>query len=353
VLEGDLLYGRGGADDGYAIFCAVLAVLALREQGASHPPIQILIEGSEESGSGDLAATLDQLGPRLGAPGLVIALDGSCGDYERLWTMTSLRGQVAGTLTVRTMAEGIHSGEASGVVAAPFRIARDLLSRLEDPTTGQIVDRAFNAVIPEARRLEAEAAGQVIGPLHLAMQLSNETKPLTGSAAGQLLNRSWTPQLAITGCDGLPSVADAAAVAWPAIALKVAVRIPPNVDPQKAGQRLKELLEAEPPYSSDVSFSLEMAAEGWAAPELKAELAELLDEASELAFGSPSASFGGGGGIPFLSMLGARFPDVQFIVTGVLGPRSNAHGPNEFLHLPSARKLTCALAHILHMVKAD
>ena len=347
VIEGDRLYGRGGADDGYSIFSAVTAILGLRAQGLPHPPVKILIEGTEESGSPDLAATLDILAPKLGSPSLLIALDGSCGDYERLWTMTSLRGQVAGTLTIRTMRDGVHSGDASGVVPAPFRIARQLLSRAENPETGTISD-AFQVAISDEHQADAVATGNVIGPLHCSMALWNETRAVVESASEQLLNRAWRPQLAITGVDGLPSVANAAAVAWPSLSLKVSLRLPPTIDPDEAAAKLKQILEADPPYSADVSFKVDMAAAGWSAPSLKPRLRETIEAASQQAFGAPAASIGGGGGIPFLTMLGELFPGVQFIVTGVLGPESNAHGPNEFLHLPTARKLTAGLAYILH-----
>jgi acetylornithine deacetylase/succinyl-diaminopimelate desuccinylase-like protein len=351
VVEGDRLYGRGGADDGYAIFSAVIAVLALRAENAPYPPIKILIEGTEESGSGDLEPTIEHLSSRLGTPGLVIALDGSCGNYDQLWTMTSLRGQVAGTLTVRTMCEAVHSGDASGVVPSPFRVARHLLSRIEDPASGEISNRAFHAQIPPERQAEALATGEAIGQLHAALPLSNGTLPVTASAAEQLLNRAWRPQLAITGFNGLPSVADAAPVMWPVIAIKISLRLPPTLDPNEAGAALKALLEEAPPYHCNVDFSLDMLSPGWEAPSLSPRLAEVIDTASKATFGRPVATIGGGGGIPFLSMLGERFPGVQFMVTGVLGPESNAHGPNEFLHLPTARKLTAALAYILHHMK--
>ncbi|MBO9621573.1 MAG: M20/M25/M40 family metallo-hydrolase [Sphingomonas sp.] len=350
VIEGDRLYGRGGADDGYAIFSAVLAVLALRAQAKPHPPIKILIEGSEESGSGDLEPTIEHLGTRLGKPGLLVALDGSCGNYEQLWTMTSLRGQVAGTLTVRTLREGVHAGDASGVVPSPLRIARQLLSRIEDPLTGEI-DARFQVVIPAERRAQAIATAGAIGPLHRALPLAGSTAPVVEDGAEQLLNRAWRAQLAVTGVDGIPSVADAAAVMWPEVALKLSLRLPPTLDPAAAGTTLKHVLQADPPYGCDVSFGLDMLSPGWEAPRLDPHLAEVFDAASRLAFGRPAATIGGGGGIPFLTMLGSRFPGVQFMVTGVLGPESNAHGPNEFLHLPAAHKLTTALAYILCHVK--
>lgn len=351
IVEGERLYGRGGADDGYAIFSAVTALLALRSEAASYPPIKILIERSEESGSTDLEPTIEHLGARLGALGLVIALDGSCGNYDQLWTMTSLRGQVAGTLTVRTMREGVHSGDAAGLVPSPFRIARHLLTRIEDPETGAIEDRAFQVSIPSVRRSEAAATGEAIGQLHCSLPLSADTLPIVEDAQEQLLNRAWRPQLVITGFDGLPSVASAAAIMWPMVALKVSLRLPPTLDPIKAGNWLKARLEADPPYSCEVSFSLDMLSPGWEAPSLSPHLAKVADTASWMAFGRPSASIGGGGRIPFLSMLEKRFPGVQFLVTGILGPESNAHGPNEFLHLPAAVKLTSALAYILHHMK--
>lgn len=352
-LEGDRLYGRGGADDGYAIFSVVTAVLALRAQGLSHPPVRVLIEGSEESGSGDLEPTLDHLADRIGVPALVVVLDGSCGDYDRFWTMTSLRGQVAGTLTVRTLEEAVHSGDASGVIPSPLRIARSLLDRLEDVGTGEIPGYAFNVDIPQEVRRQAGLTAAVMAPLHEGLPLVDGGHPVTEDPVEQLLNRAWRPQLAVTGLEGLPTVADAAPVFHPAIRLKLSLRLPPVVEPEAAGKALKALLERDPPHNARVGFTVDMASPGWAAPPLAPALADLCDDASRRTFGLPAASLGGGGGIPFLSMLGRRFPAVQFLVTGVLGPESNAHGPNEFLHLPAARNLTAALAHILQRFEED
>jgi acetylornithine deacetylase/succinyl-diaminopimelate desuccinylase-like protein len=351
VVEGDRLYGRGGADDGYAIFAAITAVRAVDHGAGSFPPVKILIEGSEESGSGDLGPTLDLLGSRLGSPGLVIALDGPCGNYDQLWTTTSLRGQVAGTLRVRTMREAAHSGDASGVAPAAFRIARQLLTRIEDVVTGEIAD-VFHVPIPAERQAQAVATSLAIGQLHRGLPLSVDTTPVIDDPVEQLLNRAWRPQLAITGIDGVPSVADAAAVFWPTIALKVSLRIPPTLNAADAGSWLQTRLEADPPYGCEVSFSIDMEAQGWEAPSIDPDLADVFDQASRSTFGKPAATIGGGGGIPFLAMFSERFPGIQFIVTGVLGPESNAHGPNEFLHLPAARKLTSALAYILHHMKA-
>ncbi|MCF7223573.1 M20/M25/M40 family metallo-hydrolase [Marilutibacter chinensis] len=347
VLEGERLYGRGGADDGYAPFAAVLALRALHAQGIAHPRCTVLIEASEESGSPDLPAYIEHLAPRLGAPALVIALDAGCGNYAQLWLTTSLRGQVAGTLHVRTLTHGVHSGDASGVVASPWRIATQLLARLEDPGSGT-VDPAFQVEIPAHRRSEAERAALALGDgLHRQLPLADGVRPLDDQGSEQLLGRAWRAQLTVTGLDGLPGVDAAAAVMAPALALKLSLRLPPTLDPDAAAQRLQALLEADPPDGAEVRFLPQMISPGWHAPATAPWLQAALERASQAAFAAPCAAFGGGGGIPFLAMLGARFPQAQFVVTGVLGPQSNAHGPNEFLHLPYAQRLTVALALLL------
>lgn len=347
-LEGDRLYGRGGADDGYAIYAAVLAVVALHEQGLGYARCQILIEACEESGSGDLPHYIDHLAPLLGSPTVVVALDGGAGDYDGLWLTTSLRGQVAGTLTVRVLEEGVHSGDGAGVAASSFRIARHLLSRLEDPETGTIMPSQFHVAIPHERRDQADAAGARLGrSFHDALPFVPGARPVTDDVVELMLNRAWRPQLVVTGIDGLPAVRDAAAVLHPDVALKLSLRLPPTLDPVAAAASLKALLERDPPYGCEVSFRCEMQSPGWHAPTTAMWLGDSLANASRDAFGSPSALMGGGGGIPFLSMLGERFPGAQFVVTGVLGPQSNAHGPNEFLHVPTAMRITAVVARLL------
>jgi acetylornithine deacetylase/succinyl-diaminopimelate desuccinylase-like protein len=97
-----------------------------------------------------------------------------------------------------------------------------------------------------------------------------------------------------------------------------------------------------------VTFTDTHAADGWNAPPFEPWLENALDEASRASFGEPARSFGEGGSIPFMGMLATKFPEAQFVITGVLGPGANAHGPNEYLHVPTARKLTACLAHVLH-----
>jgi acetylornithine deacetylase/succinyl-diaminopimelate desuccinylase-like protein len=347
VIEGDRLYGRGGADDGYAIFSAITAILALREQGLAHPRCMILIEACEESSSSDLPHYIAHLSPRIGVPALIVALDAGCGDYDRLWMTTSLRGQVAGRLSVRVLDEGVHSGDAAGMVPSSFRIARQLLSRLEDAVSGEIIAPQFHALIPPERRAQAAEAASTLGAGLHAFPFPPGMTPVNNDLTELALNRSWRPQLTITGIDGLPSVAHAAAVMMPSTTLKISLRLPPTLDAAVAGDLLKALLESDPPYGCEVAFALDFATDGWHAPTVATWLEASLDHASTRAFGSAAALIGGGGGIPFLALLGERFPQAQFVVTGVLGPQSNAHGPNEFLHLPTAKRITAVLALVL------
>src|SRR5262245_26682500 len=132
VIRDGRLYGRGGADDGYAIFGSVLAVRALHEQGIAHARCVIVIEAGEESSSPDLPAYIDALADRIGQPSLVVCLDAECGNYEQFWCTTSLRGNLVGTLRVEVLKEGVHSGMASGIAPSSFRIIRQLLARVED-----------------------------------------------------------------------------------------------------------------------------------------------------------------------------------------------------------------------------
>jgi len=348
VRRGDRLYGRGGADDGYAAFAIGTALEALAAQGARRARCVAIVEACEESGSFDLPAYVAHLAPRIGEPSLVVCLDSGCGNYEQLWVTTSLRGMVTGTLRVDVLTEGVHSGDASGVVPSSFRILRQLLSRLEDEATGEIRLPELHVAVPADRRRQAEASAAVLGESVFAkFPFPPGTAPLADDPTTLVLNRTWRPWLEITGIDGVPSVRAGGNVLRPTTAAKLSLRLPPTVDGDAATARVKALLEAEPPHGARVSFSAEAAASGWNAPPFAPWLERALDDASRAAFGKPAVAMGEGGSIPFMAMLGERFPAAQFLVTGVLGPGSNAHGPNEFLHLPTAERVTMCVAHIL------
>ena len=346
--EGGKLYGRGGADDGYAVYASLAAIGALQAQGLPHARCVGLIETCEESGSYDLPAYLDLLAPRIGAVDFVIGLDSGCGDYERLWATTSLRGLAAGTLTVQVLDEGVHSGDASGVVPSSFRILRTLLDRLEEHRSGRVLEPALHAQIPEERVRQARVTAQVLGDIVLTKYpFAGPTRPMIDDRAEALLNRTWRPALSIIGADDLPSIASAGNVLRPKTSLKLSMRLPPTVDGEAATAAMKSLLEADPPYGAKVTFTADQAATGWNAAPTAPWLQRALDEASQAFYAKPSAAMGEGGTIPFMGMLGKKFPQAQFLITGVLGPHSNAHGPNEFLHVPYAKKLTACVASIV------
>ena len=345
VLRGDRLYGRGGADDGYSTFASLAALEVLQDQNIPHARCVVIIEGCEESGSGDLPAYIEHLRDRIGTPSLVVCLDSGAADYDRLWCTTSLRGMVIGNLQVDVLREGVHSGEASGIVPSSFRIARSLLDRLEDAKTGRILPEWLYAPTPKQRVEQARAMAGALGAgIASHYPWRGATRPVTDDAAELILNRTWRPQLAITGAGGLPPLGSAGNVLRAGTALRVSLRLPPGVDAETAKKRVVRLLTENPPYGAEVRFDSAEANDGWNAPELAPWLEAALHESSQAYFGASAAYMGEGGTIPFMAMLGLRFPEAQFLITGVLGPESNAHGPNEFLDIPTARKLTCCVA---------
>ena len=353
-LRGDRLYGRGGADDGYAMFASLAALLALREQGVAHSRCVILIEACEESGSFDLPFYVSHLADRIGKPSLVVCLDSGCGNYDQLWLTTSLRGLLNGMLSVRVLTEGVHSGDASGVVPSSFRILRRLLSRLEDETTGRILPPSLHADIPVGRVAEAGRAASSLGrEVYAKFPFVSGMSPAEPDPAELILNRTWRPTLSVIGMEGFPAIQDAGNVLRPFTRAKLSVRLPPTLDGDVAAAAIKGLLEENPPYGASVTFEVESSMPGWNAPVLAPWLIDAVDRGSQQAFGAPAAMMGEGGSIPFMAMLGAKFPAAQFLITGVLGPQSNAHGPNEFLHIPTAMKLSSVIAGVLadHLLK--
>jgi acetylornithine deacetylase/succinyl-diaminopimelate desuccinylase-like protein len=357
-LENGLLYGRGGADDGYAVYAAITAIEALDRQGIARPRCVGLIETSEESGSVDLPAYLEALKPRLGDIGLVVCLDSGAGNYDQLWLTTSLRGMVSGVLRVEILTEGIHSGDASGLVPSSFRILRHLLDRLEDSATGRLLPESFHCTIPAARVGQAKATAAILGdevwrryPWACGAD-GGSTLPTTTDPVEGLLNRTWRPTLSVTGVEGFPDLGNAGNVLRPYTAFKLSLRLPPLVDAHRASTELKRLLEDNAPYNARVTFHPDgragaLGATGWDAPALAPWLEQALNAASTAHFGAPLGYVGQGGTIPLMSMLAEGFPRAQMMVCGVLGPRSNAHGPNEFLHLDYGKKLTAAVSEVI------
>ena len=354
--EDGRLYGRGSADDGYAAYAAVAAIQALKTQNVAHPRIVGLIETCEESGSYDLMPYIDVLRIRLGDVGLVVCLDSGAGNYDQLWLTNSLRGMASGVLKVEVLTEGVHSGDASGLVPSSFRIMRQVLDRLEDSASGRLLPASFHCEVPPERLAQARATAAILGEeLYKRFPwahydcggASQSTLPTTTDPLQALLNRTWIPTLSVTGADGLPDLKNAGNVLRPYTAFKLSLRLPPLVDAAQAVQQLKTLLEDNAPYQAKVTFEVGGGATGWNAPDTAPWLEQALNAASQAHFGAPCGYIGQGGTIPLMNMLSLGFPKAQMMVCGVLGPKSNAHGPNEFLHVPYAKKLTAAVAQVI------
>lgn len=348
-IEGDKLYGRGGADDGYSAYASLTAIEALQKHGGRHQRCVVLIEACEESGSPDLPFYIDHLVDRIGEVSLVVCLDSGAGDYERLWSTTSLRGMIAGDLRVEVLREGVHSGDASGIVPSSMRVIRQILERIEDAASGKVLIDSFHVEIPEQRREQAAVCAETLGET-VATQYPfvGETQPMHADLTELVLNRTWRPTISYTGAGGFPALQDAGNVLRPFSALKLSFRLPPTADHKLCTAVAKDVIESNPPSGATVSFHAEKGANGWNAPPLADWLRDAVARASEAHFGNAPAYMGEGGSIPFMGMLGEKFPAAQFLITGVLGPASNAHGPNEFLHLPTGKKLTACVAQVLH-----
>ena len=349
VIRDNKLYGRGGADDGYAIFSSLAAIMALQEQGIPHSRCVLVIECCEESNSVGLPEYIDHLKDRIGEPSLVVCLDAGCGNYEQLWVTTSLRGNIVGTLRADVLEEGVHSGMASGITASSFRVLRELLDRIEDTETGAIKVDELNADIPDNRKAEARHAAEVMGKdADQGLPFVDGMKPMSDDPYELVLNNTWRPMLAVTGQDGMPDLGMAGNTLRPYTTLKLSFRTPPTVDAAKAAKAIEKAINESPAlYGAKASFKSDSAASGWDAPAVEDWLHESMNTASHQYFNKDVVYWGMGGSIPFMGMLAEKFPESQFIVTGLLGPKSNAHGPNEFMHIPMAKKLTCCVANVI------
>ena len=354
--EDGKLYGRGSADDGYAVYASIAAVVALKSQKKAHPRIIGLIETCEESGSYDLMPYIHALGQRLGDVALVICLDSGAGNYDQLWLTNSLRGMAGGVLKVEILTEGVHSGDASGLVPSSFRIMRQVLDRLEDSATGRLLPASFHCEVPPDRLAQAQATAAILGDeLYKRFPwahydcggASQFALPTTTDPLQALLNRTWKPTLSVTGAEGFPDFKNAGNVLRPYTAFKLSLRLPPLVEAATAVAELKQLLEDNAPYQARVTFEGGGGATGWNAPSTAPWFEQALHQASQDYFGAPCGYIGQGGTIPLMNMLSKGFPKAQMMVCGVLGPKSNAHGPNEFLHVPYAKKLTAAVAQVI------
>jgi len=348
VIRDDKLYARGAADDGYAIFSAMSAIQAIKAQGLPHARCVVLIEAGEESGSPDLEFYVNHLKDRIGVPSLIVCLDSGCGNYDQFWLTTSLRGVVGGVLEVKILEQGVHSGAASGVVPSTFRIIRMLLARLEEENTGRVLVPELFGNISESRMKQVKAAAQVLGnTIYSEFPFVAGAKPMNNDPVELFLNKTWRPTISYTGATGFPVPAHAGNVLRASTTMKLSIRLPPNVKVEPAVKAVKQLLEKDPPYGAHVTYTPDAGGEGWESPELAPWLEHAVHQASQAFWQQPACFMGEGGSIPFMGMLGRMFPRAQFVITGVLGPKSNAHGPNEMLVLSMGKRVTAAVAFVL------
>lgn len=348
VLEGDRLFGRGMADDGYSGPLAVGVIEQMAAAGAPYPRCVVLVEASEESGSFDLDAHLDLLLPRLGRVDLVIGLDSGGLDYDHLWVTSSLRGVVTCDLTVRVLRYGVHSGVASGAVPSSMRILRMLLSRLEREADGWIIPEYLHAEIPEAVRAEARRIAAEHGDVVATGMPAVPGLTLMGEdAVDRILATTWEPTLSFVGIGGVPPIEQGGNVLRPFTSARLSLRLPPTVDAADAEARVVELLTTDPPYGASVTVDYHESGPGWVAPTPEPWLGDALEAGSKAGFGHGVRFAGVGGSIPFLAMLGARLPGAQLVATGVVGPDTHMHGPDESLYLPAATGVAVTLAHVI------
>ena len=348
VFRDNRLYGRGGADDGYALFASLGSILSLKNQGAKLPRIVVLIEFCEESGSPDLPYYMDKFAETIGDVDLVICLDSGAGNYDQFWSTVSLRGMISCNLKVEVLNEGVHSGNASGMVPSSFRLIRQLISRLEDEVSGEILIPELHADIPNHRYAEAEKMASALNGDFGSFPWHNATSPMTKNTVDGLIGRTWKPTLSVVGSGGIPSIQNGGNVLRPYTELKLSFRLPPTVNCNIAMDAVDKVLNNDPPNNASVTIDWDEPANGWNAPKLSEWLENAIEDASQSFYSKAAMAMGEGGTIPFMAMLGEQFPSAQFVVTGVLGPNSNAHGPNEFIHIPFAKKLSASIAFILN-----
>jgi acetylornithine deacetylase/succinyl-diaminopimelate desuccinylase-like protein len=347
VIEDDWLFGRGSVDDGYGGYAGILSVLALQDQGVSHPTCRFLIETGEESGSPDLSFYLDELESVLGVPDLVIVLDTGGIDYDRLWITESLRGIVAGTLSVKVSSVGVHSGHGSGIMPSSFRLARQLLSRIEDENTGEIKPEWLHIEITDKMKEQAKKIVEMNSDSVDDFPLLKGVEKQVKDPLDIFLTMNLAPSLSIIGADGIPSIQDAGNVLRTNTDLKVSIRTPPGISADEVAKKVQALLEANPPNGAHVSAEMTEVADGFLSPELPEKLSDMLEKSGKKFYGNSPMSLFIGGTIPVMAMLQSRYPDSKFIITGAGGPGGNAHGPDEKLHIPTAKKVTKCMAAVV------
>lgn len=348
VLEGEYLYGRGASDDGYSVYAMITAIKGLQRCKMPYPRIVAIFETQEESGSEDLPDYLLALKERVGSPECFIILDNQCGDYERLWLNTSLRGTITGTLTVKAMDFGIHSGTFSGLTPDPLSIAQALVARIHDPITGRILLESLHTTIPELRIQQLkEVANELGNNIWKSAPLLPGVCPKHANNHENLIHSIWEPTLTIIGIDGIPSIKDAGNVIQGEVALRLSFRTPPNIDMNQAMKDIVRCLTQDIPYGCQTVWNDLECNPGWSAPAQKGKFERLFSEAAFDVFNKKTLANGQGASIGFVPKFEELFPATEIVLIGVLGPHSNAHAPDESLNIRYVQQLIQTISIVL------
>ena len=319
----------------------------MQEFSIPHGKIVIIGENEEESDSASLVYYVEKLKPKIGEPSIVVCLDSGVASYDRLWLTTSLRGNIILDLTIKTIKAGIHSGAGSGIVPSNFRILQQLLSRVEDKDTGNILLKELHMKIEPRHYIDkanmvSAVGNHIISSLPLEEGLQTVSNDLTLLA----INNSLVPTLVVTGIEGLPVIAKAGNVLHPKLTTRLSFRLPPGVNGPVALEAIKKELLRDPPYAAKVSITHSSPDSGWEQKPISNSIHLALEKASVNFFGKSYLTLGEGGTIPFMGFLGETFPSAEFLITGVLGNDSNAHSVDENLDIPYLKKLICCLIDV-------
>lgn len=315
----------------------------------------MVLETEEESGSANLLDLLALAKDVIGRVDYCFCMDSGAFNYEQLWCTSSLRGVTIVDVTVSGCKTGYHSGEVGGIIPETFRVMRTLLERVDDSATGEVRLPECKVEIPEWAQKEAEFMAGLSGDmLYKKYDTLEGTQAMHQDSLKDLyLNNTWRPNLSITGASGLPDIAVAGNVVRGATSVRLSMRLPPGCNPAQATAAIEKAMTTDVPYNLKVECHGGHEGSGWCMKDLEPWLDTSMRKAGADFFdGKDTGTYGMGGSIPFLSELGAMYPAATILALGLIGPKANAHAPNECINLTYAKKLTCALSHLIADVGA-
>ncbi|CAI2368334.1 unnamed protein product [Moneuplotes crassus] len=347
TIIGDKLYGRGSTDDGYVSFATLTAVKNILDQGQEIPRIVLVLEAEEESGSKDLVYLLEKCKDIIKTPDVCLCCDSGALDYKTLWLTSSLRGSMGMNVKVSIAKDAFHSGICGGAMPETFRIANNLLDRLEDPITKRM--EKFEVEIEDRFKEEAKNIVGLVGTdLYKDFKLLEGCRPIHHDNLEEMyLNINWRPALAVCGADGLPTLSKAGNVVRASTSLRLKIRLPPSLDAKEMCDEVVKTLSEDVPFGAKIEFDDVSSGSGWVMKDLKEETSKAIHESSEEFYEKKAGLYGIGGSIPFLKTLEGIYPETEILAMGVGGNDCNIHAPDETLDIPYMKKFIPTLSHIL------